>query len=361
MKRESLLEVLSTVDPAVASNDLIPVLTHYWFTGKAVMAYNDVVAISVPFKSEFKGAIRASLLSGVLSKYDGEDVSFTSEEGNVLIKSGRSRMRVPLMPTDSFLFTFPKVDGDEATLSLTRKSKHAMVRALDICLQSLSRRVSEPQRLGVTVIPSKEKLKFYSTDSVTLSAATVSSKNHKFTDHVTLSKSFCEITLKLLQRTDVEGATLHIDKEYALMTFSDEVILYGRLVDDPNPPKFESIVESYLPKRTENAMVGIPKELNVALDRAYLVVHKALEPVTRIKVVEGDGDKMTLRIIAKSEHGDVTESVEIGGHPETSIKIDLARFRECDLTKFDKMMFDPKCIVLASGSDMYHLIAVQGK
>lgn len=361
MKRESLLEVLSIVDPAVASNDLIPVLTHYWFTGKAVMAYNDVVAISVPYKSDFKGAIRGSLLSGVLSKYAGADVTLTPEEGNVLIKSGRSKMRVPLLPTDAFLFTFPKVDPDGATLSLTRKSKHALVRALDICLQALSRRVSEPQRLGVTVIPSKEKLKFYSTDSVTLSAATLTSKDHKFTGHVTLSKSFCEITLKLLQRTDVESALLWIDKEYAIMKFDDDVILYGRLVDDPNPPKFADIVESYMPKRTENALASIPKELNVALDRAYLVVHKALEPVTRVKVLDGDGDKMVLRIISKSEHGDVTESIEMGAHPEVNVKIDLARFRECDLTKFDKIMFDPKCIVLASGSDMYHLIAVQGQ
>src|SRR6188508_450203 len=309
MKRESLLEVLSTVDPAIASNDLIPVLTHFWFTGKAVMAYNDIVAISVPFKTDFKGAIRGSLLSGVLSKYDGEEVSLVPEEGNVLVKSGRSKMRIPLMPPDSFLFTFPKVVPGDETLVVSRKSKHALIRALDICLQSLSRRVSEPQRLGVTVVPTKNKLKFYSTDSVTLSSASVASKDHKLEGHVTLSKLFCEIALKLLQRTDVEGALFYIDKEHVNMLFDDGTILYGRLVDDPNPPKFESIVASYLPAGADNQLAAIPKDLPAALDRAYLVVHKALEPTTRIKVVADDDDNTTLRIISKSEHGDVTEPV----------------------------------------------------
>lgn len=361
MKRESLLEVLSIVDPAIAANDLIPVLTHYWFTGKEVMAYNDIVAISAPYKTEFKGAVRGALLGGILSKMGGGDVTFTKEDSALVIKCGRTKLRVPLLPPDSFLFTFPEVDEDDALLSLTKKGKFGLTRAFDICLQALSRRVSEPQRMGITVVPeSSKKLTFYSTDSVTLSAAPITAEDHGLDKHVTMSKLFCESALKLMQRKDVGGVALHLDSEYSMMTFNDDVKLYGRLVDDPNPPKFKSIVENYLPKSKGNEMVAIPKELPAALERAYLVVHKALEPVTKLRVLEGSDGKQILRISAKSETGEVTESIEIGDHPDVSLKIDLARFRECDLAKFDKIVFDAGCIVLASGRDMYHLVAVQG-
>lgn len=361
MKRESLLGVLSIVDPALAGNDLIPVLTHYWFTGKEVMAYNDVVAISAPYKTDFKGAIRGSLLGGILSKFAGGDVSFTLEDSSVVIKSGRSKMRVPLLPPDSFLFVFPKVDKDDALLSLDEETKPSLVRAFDICLQSLSRRVSEPQRQGITVVPeSKKNLTFYATDSVTLSSAPVTSEGHGLEKHVTMSKLFCESALKLMQRKDIKEVSLHIDDEYAMMLFDDGVKLYGRLVDDPNPPKFKDIVGRYLPKGKGNAMVKIPDGLSAALDRAYLVVHKTLEPVTKIKIAEDAKGKLALRISAKSENGEVVESIAIEDHPEVSLKIDLARFRECDLAKFDRITFDSGCIVLASGRDMYHLVAVQG-
>lgn len=362
MKREDLLAVLGLVDPAIAANDLIPILTHYWFTGKNVMAYNDVVAISAPYETEFKGALRGSLLSGILSKLPGENVDFLLEDGNVVIKSGRSKLKVTPLPEDSFIFTFPKVKEDKAALVLTEKTRHALMRAIDICLQSLSRRVSEPQRMGITIIPDGDRLSFYSTDSVTLSAAYVSAKGHGFDGHITLSKLFCETALKLAQRKGIDKVHFYIDSEYAMMVFSDGVKLYGRLVDDPNPPNFAKIVGNYLPKGNKNSTIKIPSGLSEALDRAHLVVQKALEPTTRIKVTEGSNGDMVLRILAKSEHGEATESVKIDDqHPEVNVKIDLTRFRECDLSKFDSMLFDAGCIVLASGGDMYHLIAVQGK
>jgi DNA polymerase III sliding clamp (beta) subunit (PCNA family) len=357
MKREDILSALSAVDPAVAANDLIPVLTHYWFTGKQVMAFNDVIAISVPYETEFKGAIRSSLLSGILSKLDGSEVTFTVEDGHVIIKSRRSRMKVPLMSTESFLFEFPKVKTEDATLTLTGDKISELAASLDICLQSLSRRVSEPQRLGVTVVPGKKSLGFYATDSVTMSAATIAAKGHGLEHHVTLAKPFCESALKMMTRKGVDKVSLFITDDYAMLV-TDVGKLHGRLVDDPNPPKFKDVIKQYMPGDVDNYLVDIPEKLSAALDRAHLVIHKALEPVTKISVGEDKG-KSRIRISAKSEQGEVSESIEIDEHVEVTLKLDLVRFRECDLSKFDKIYFDSDCVVLASGRDMYHLLSTQ--
>lgn len=362
MKREDLLGVLSTVEPAIASNDLIPVLTHFWFTGTAVMAYNDTIAISAPYETEFTGAIRGSLLTGILSKLSGEDVDFTLDGNTVIIKSKRSKMTAPLLSTDAFLFEFPKVKVENATLRLKKDQVAELVAALEICLQSLSRRVSEPQRLGVTVVPDKNGLNFYATDTVTMSAASIKVKPNDMAGHVTLAKPFCESALKLLSRKGVNDVSLMITDEYVLLLIGDKdhrIKLYGRLVEDPNPPKFKDVIKRYLPEGSDDKLIGIPKGLADALDRAHLVIHKALEPVTTIKVVEGSNGTM-LRILAKSEQGEVSESVKLkegDDHEEVALEIDLIRFRECDVSKFDRILFDERCVVLARGSDMLHLIA----
>lgn len=358
MKREALLRVLSTVEPAIAGNDLIPVLTHYWFTGRTVMAYNDVIAISAPYKTNIKGAIRGSLLSGILSKLSGEEVDFSQEGDSVIIKSKRSKMVAPLLSTDTFLFKFPK--SGEPTLTLKEKQVGELAAAFDICLQALSRRVSEPQRLGITIVPDKKGLCFYATDSITLSSAALAAKSHSLDRTVTLAKPFCESAQKLLSGKGVKNVSLEVTDEYAILTIGeddDAILLYGRLVDDPNPPKFKDVVKQYLPEGSSESMVTIPKAFEAALDRAYLVVHKALEPSTQISVVESKNGDVLVRIAAKSEQGEVTESVKIDEHADVSLGIDLSRLRDCDISKFDRILFDEACIVLGRGSDMLHLIA----
>ncbi len=44
MKRKDLLEDLKTAEPALSTRDLIPVFTNFLFSGRTVLAYNDVVA-----------------------------------------------------------------------------------------------------------------------------------------------------------------------------------------------------------------------------------------------------------------------------------------------------------------------------
>ncbi len=357
MKREELLAALSAVDPALAANDLIPVLTHYWFTGRDIMAYNDMIAISVPHKTNLTGAIRGSLLGGILSKSKGQEVEFEQEGSNVIVKSGKSKLTAPLLATDAFLFKFPKLKSE--TLVLKKKQVGEFAAGMEICLQALSRRVSEPQRLGVTLVAGKNKLSMYATDSITLSAATITAKGHQLEGHVTIGKPFCEAAVKFLNKKGVEHVTIEITDEHILMHVgnTDECIkLYGRLVDDPNPPVFKDVVAKYLPEGSDESMVAIPKSLNDAFDRAHLVVAKALEPTTTLKVSNTKGETR-LRIAAKSEHGSIDEQVKLDEHDDVTLSVDLSRLRDCDLSKFDRILFDEACIVLGRGSDMLHLVA----
>ncbi len=62
MDKAYFLERLKITKPGLENSDMIPVLTHFWFSGKRLMTYNDRIGISVPCETPFKGAIPGQLL-----------------------------------------------------------------------------------------------------------------------------------------------------------------------------------------------------------------------------------------------------------------------------------------------------------
>lgn len=359
MKRTEVLDTLSVVHPALAANDLIPVLSHYWFTGDRVMAYNDVIAISTNMETDFAGALKASMLHGHLSKADGKEVEFKVKGDDVTVKAGRSSLKIPMMPVESFLFEFPEVEESDRI----KVDIESMVNAFEVCLQSLGKHISEPERRGITFIPSDEKeLELFSTDSVTMSKATLRTKSaHKLRSHFTLSEAFCRVALKLLARKGASKSKLYFDDTFSYLELPDGTQLYGRLVDDPSPPDFQKALKNVLPKKFGNMLVPTPKALPQLLDRAYLVVSKAMNPDTKIMIKEGSSGKAVVKIQAISELGEFSESLSLGtAHPEVSVSVDLSRFRECEFSSFEKILFHDTCIVMVRGNDMYHLMSVLG-
>src|SRR5215471_14471820 len=57
-----LIAKLEQVEPAVAINRLIPIMTCFWLTGSHLVAYNGQIALAVPFTTDFAGAVSAKLL-----------------------------------------------------------------------------------------------------------------------------------------------------------------------------------------------------------------------------------------------------------------------------------------------------------
>ena len=72
LDRLELLSILSTVSPALANIDIIPVMTHFWLDGESVMAYNDKIAITHPLSltsvdgDPVVGALPGTLLLNIL-------------------------------------------------------------------------------------------------------------------------------------------------------------------------------------------------------------------------------------------------------------------------------------------------------
>lgn len=381
MERKKLVEALALVEPSLANNDLIPALTHFWFTGKEVMGYNDVISVVVPCETTFRGSVKGRVLYNFLTKCSGPEVEFKEikpsktkskkdsgddvndleDAPNLQIKCGRASMKMRLFSDDTFLFELPEY---EDWPSIDVESKH-FLDALDVCLQSLGSHVSEPERNGITVMPQeKGVLHLYSTDSVTLSHAAVTNQvRSDLPDRFVLSFAFCDAARRLLSRSKKKEYQLHLDEDHAVMAFEGGIKLFGRLIEDMSPLDFDDVFSRHLPKRDTNLMIPIPKRLGIVLERAYVAVAKSMTPETRFKVIS-DSKGTSLRITAASEYGEVRDRVRLSdgdGHPDVSVKVDLKRVRDCGFDVFDNIRITDKCIVLSKGSDMYHLISVLGK
>src|SRR5262245_10542689 len=108
--RRLLLNRLKVVVPAVALNEIVPILTHACFSGTHMIASNEHIASSTPRSSEFKGCIPAVALLDLLRNSRAALVELKpAEGGKVTVILGKSTAKLPMRPVEAFtdLFTMP--------------------------------------------------------------------------------------------------------------------------------------------------------------------------------------------------------------------------------------------------------------
>lgn len=265
--RAAMLDALNTCKPALAVKDLVEELTHVWFDGETMTAYNDAdLGIQVPFKTDFKGGIRGSLLLGLLHNSRAKEVEIepADEDGHMKLVAARTRAKLPVLETERAVWEFPKV-GTKDTFDITPD----FVRALRAVLISVGNDTSIPEKLGVTVI-ADGGARMYTTDSNSIATIKVAAPKGKWLakgERVILPTAFCEQLLRLCST----GGFMEIRKDSVVAGNDQGVVVYARLVDCPNPLDLAGIVAQHraLPK---GAVFEVPPKLALALDRAIVVL-----------------------------------------------------------------------------------------
>lgn len=342
MNRKQLSERLARVKPALASNDLIPALTHLWFLGGEVMAYNDAVAISAPCEVDLSGMVPGATLMAVLQTSRAKDVELRAAEGEVLVKAASARIKLPLLPIDSPLFEMPDADGEEA---LPASSKD-FVDAVAACLRSVVADPSVPDQTGITVIPGKKELALYATNGATISHVSVPvTGKTALRRRVVLSGPFCEQLVRLA-RGD-KKAVLTIAEDHALLRAGDGTRLFGKLVEVERPLDFAGLVSEMVPEDAE--MSPIPTGVPRVLDRALVVADPAGERAyTQISVKDGRATFTT-----KSRRGEVRDGVTLGDkQPDATGSFD-PHWLKVGCAAFSQMLVTERCVVMRGERSLY--------
>lgn len=341
MKRTDLLTKLERVSPALAPNDLIPVMTRYWFTGHTLVASSGQVTIVTPLATDFVGSLPKHVVA-LLSASRAADLTITQDNSTLLIQAARARFKLDLNPQDEFEPFLSVLPPAHETLSTDKEALKLLREALQSCMRAVSGDTARPEHLGVTVAPLGDGIGLYATSGTTI--AHVALPTLDFVDYcseqVILPKLFCDQACRFLRTA--ESAALTIANDHAHLT-TDSVSLVSQLIESERPLDFESVISRYWPEGGFDAFIEIPNTFRLTVERAAIIADtKISRTPTTVKVKDG---RASLR--SASDRGEVQELVRFDNHPNLQTNINSKLIKE-GLEGANAMLITEQCTLLAN-------------
>lgn len=343
MLRTDLLEKLERVAPALSTNNLVPILQHFWFKENELICYNDQIAIQTTLKSGFAGAVPATLTS-LLSVSRAKEVEFIdSSNGTLTVKAASSRFKLPFLDEKATeIFTMPLPTKDALPVDM-----NSFLSAIESCTRSLKEDTSMPDSLGITIVYNDKGFDLYATNDATISYARVKTKQELKEFRVVISGEFCRQMLNLAKLDGTKHLEIH--DTYSLFKCGENV-LFGRLVDVQRPLDFDAVIDSSFPASAEKQLVSIPSKLELILDRAIVITDsKQDRPKTDITIKDGIAKFFSQSV----DRGEVHDQVQLEvHHPDVSVSIDPRLFK-AGWGAYDKMVLTKNCLVMSKGASLY--------
>lgn len=292
-----LIDKLNLLKGSVSTQEIVPILSHFCFTGDEIIAFDGVQVSRIDHDSDFVCGLPAQLLMKLLAGYKGNTLKFEVEEDAVIIKSGRSRTKLVSLPRDSFLYK-PQAEDESSFYNFGDD----FITGIKKCLVSITEDVTSSQ-VGVTVITTGGKTTLYSTNGVAISRFVL--ENGFGSEDF---KSF--IPLKFCQQLLTYNATLK-GSDLREISFSDSGItinfdgghLFTSLGTKTDFLEFEAVLQGLITQDVE--VFAVPDDLESILDRCILMNTQDSPSVS----VSCHEDIMSIK--TSSRYGDVDENVRL--------------------------------------------------
>lgn len=303
--------VLNKASPFLMPRSFLPILTHFCFSENSVVAFNDLQAIEINYKSGLECALPGALLSKMLGSLQSNALELTQRQSEVIIQSGKSKVKLPSLPKDDFIFEMPPKDGcDKIKLPLD------VIGGLSNCLISTSHDLANPEKSGVRLIIQNKRLEFYSTDTVSISRYVYESNNVPDCNvDLIIPEAFCEQLVKLTRSkpTDVEEVAfveMYVSDEpensYMIVEVDPNVSIFTRLIEVEKKLGFRDLFKMYEDKISSWHI--IPKDLLNIIDRACILTSAEEKFITAF---EGKGKTLFIDTFTKSGVSDDTLEFEV--------------------------------------------------
>ncbi|MCK5235410.1 MAG: hypothetical protein KAR06_00380 [Deltaproteobacteria bacterium] len=294
MIRKDLVNKLSKVKPCLGSDGFVPILTHFCFDKKRIVAGNGTQSIAVAFESDLNCAVPGDLLYKLLSSFKDKSVKITEKTGKVNkvhIKTAGSSSHLGTLPADDFVI--PEWDKDECD---TIKVDAEFIKGIQQCFFSCSINPLLENQYGITLIISEKGSMMYATDGQRISSYDMPGFKGK-AKSIFLPRVFCELIVGL---GETEG-TLCIGKNYILLDFGTAQV-YSQLPADLEFIDFDEVIKSYYNGET---LYDAPPALSDAVNRNLILTSSDTDHMINI-VTDGKNIELT----SQSGHGIVRDEVE---------------------------------------------------
>jgi|SRR5215469_740083 len=355
VRRDLLLAVLEAASPALGTaRNLVPGLSHFWFDGKTVTAFNDVLGIRVTMESDFTGGVEGERLLGVLKNSTAKQVTLKTRTGRnpaLSVEAGSAGVTLPMRPIEESLFReeFPRDTGFTISKELIEALKLTM-------LSCNNKKLASPAERGITLIQKGTTLDAYTTDDSTVSWSRIAEAQlfPTKTGRAIWPREFCDYIF----RNFGHGTRVAFVDNAVWCADDTGVTVYTKLVEDNSVVDFPGFVSNY--EKEIAVAFKIPEELPKALLRAEAMIpEKAPIELEVTTVSDGDEDVRVLRLYANNAIGEFDDLVEIDatGH-DLTVKADVKLIRRA-LPGRTSVAITRQSVVLTGPANFFHFISTR--
>jgi len=273
MNKKDLIVKLNHAKPFLMSQDFIPILTHFCFDNDNVVAYNDIAGISISMESELNCAVPGSLMLKMLGTMTAETIRVEMpNERNITLLSGKTKLRLPILAPEEFVFEIPNVDE----LQSIQVPKDFLV-GLKKCLISVGIDPSHPEQTGITWSLEKDKITIFSTDNKSISSyySEVAVDIEEPLKLITPA-FFCNQIIDLAEyyADNMDEITLHFDESVVVAELGENSSckIFSRLINAANLMDYDEIIAGMIKGIEDDAFVPAPLELEPTLERASVLL-----------------------------------------------------------------------------------------
>lgn len=340
---DTFVATLAMAKPALAEKSPLQALGYFWFDGENVHAYNDVLGVIAPAKTDFKAGIEGALLLGLLEHSSG-DVSLQVENSVALLEVSGAVAKLPVLPWESHIWDSPGLpDGSNAI-----EYGEDFIAALAGVLISVGAGGPGVPPAGVSLVKEGGNLAFYASDGKSLSWARLPAPDVSDFGYVVLPGPFCEQLVKLRKGTLAwwkDGATV----------LTDNVQVFSKLVAVETLPNYADSIARYLAPggKEHSAPVPVPPKLSPALERVMVLLGD------RPELMEVSASEKVLKLALKVPAGQIKEEIALDKDHYASvrdIRFDPGLIKQI-VGRANQFLVSPDCWAFLGAGDSGCLVA----
>lgn len=312
LNREALIKVTNLIKPAVSTTNYIPALTHIMFDGEWATAYNDISAISVRIDTDVDACLPGELLTRTLASFSAEKIMFQSTGNEMVVSSGRSKIKMPILPSKDFPLKWPDLKkGAELEIDAN------VIKGIERCLVSVGTDPTHPAQMGVTLdVDGKGHAVLFSTDNFTVSRFQTKTEVSLPGDApVILPTFFCQQLMILAKAFPEAEVTVLSFPGVIVAEIGKSATLLTKTLVDVEPLDFHRIINKHVPNLGDlpDLSSTIPDGWEGAFSRALLVLGGEVDKATKL-TASAD----LLKLASSSAMGEANEALDWEGGEHTT-------------------------------------------
>lgn len=338
MNRKELLHTLDLVAPALATDNIMEIFQYLCFNNGTVHAYKETFGITAPVDVDVDFVVYGKTFMELLRASNAKELEIILESENVLLKAGKSKIKLPYRPVTDFLFEEPSKEKWDFIIEI----ESDLLNGIELCLVTSSKDATMLAFNGISISSDGHKIHFYSADADAISRYHLADEEMKKKTHL-MPNDFCEALLKIATKAGMGGGQLYVNKDWAVAELSSGYRIFGRIMDVPDPTDYEHHIGRVMKKTSE--WITIPGGLAQALNRARIIG----ENENKSTVIKFDGRKMFLA--TDSHMGLVKDTIAFkGDHPSLEAMVNAKNMsRAIGVT--DEFSMQEDCTAYRHGED----------